>query len=74
MQEEIKDIKKFIQTDLAAMIKAAITPDIADIRASLAKQDLRYDELSHSVKLLQQQLQQYETNMPSLAKRGDGRK
>jgi len=71
-----EEIKRNLQLDLMAMIERIMQPFQTDINASMAKLDTRYDELSHTVKLLQQEMQhfinQIHKAMPSLSLWGDG--
>jgi len=72
-----EELKRSPQLDLMALIDKAIKPVQEDMNASMAKLDSRYDELSHTVQLLNQNFQhlvkEIQKVMPSLKLMGDGR-
>jgi len=65
-----------LQVDITAIVQQAIAPALINIHASMAKLNTRYDKLLHTIQMIhqqyQQQFQQYEKVLPSLAKCRDG--
>jgi len=75
-----EEIKQNLQLDLKSMVEQLLQPFQNNMNHSMAKLDTRYDELTHTVKLLQQEVQHLinqfkdiKTILPSLTKQGDGR-
>jgi len=74
------ELKKSLTTDFTKLIDAAMNNFQGEIKASFEKLDSRYDELSTTVGMLNQQyqrlnstLEKMQNNLPSSRKGGDGR-
>jgi len=57
-----EEIKCNLQIDLTALVKKAIEPVQANINASMTKLNTQYDDLSHTVQMMQQEITQQKGN------------